>query len=106
MEITLYQLLIESFLSIDYHNINKIGNVDRLKSFSSHLHKSTWSESDGQNKPVQANIGLKHNLMLKDFLPLKEVYDNLNYYHETEKYNVEKHRKILISRLIFKLQHF
>lgn len=76
-------------------------SIENLKSFNSKIKFNT------QLKPEKTNIALLHNLILKDFLPLKSIYENMEYYKvDAENYKIDKHRKILISRLIFKLQHF
>ncbi|KAH9418521.1 hypothetical protein DERP_003846 [Dermatophagoides pteronyssinus] len=61
---------------------------------------------DDRKNETDCNIGLIHNTILKDFSPLRQIYDQMEYYYETEMYRMDKHRKILISRLVQKLQKF
>lgn len=61
---------------------------------------------DDRKNETDCNIGLIHNTILKDFSPLRQIYEQMEYYYETEMYRMDKHRKILISRLVQKLQKF
>lgn len=81
--------------------------IEKLRYLNSKFDNLALVDPEEHSKFAEAtHIGLKHNLMLKDFLPLADIYEKLNYFYETESYKVDKHRKILISRLIFKLQCF
>lgn len=51
-------------------------------------------------------IALKHNFILKDFVPLKDVYDAMYFVEEMRRYIAKRDRKILITRLIHKLGNF
>lgn len=51
-------------------------------------------------------IALKHNFILKDFAPLKNVYDSMYFVEEMRRYVAKRDRKILTTRLMHKLSHF
>ncbi|KAH9507084.1 hypothetical protein DERF_011787 [Dermatophagoides farinae] len=84
-------------------------SIDNLKTLNIWLrsNSSMANDDDGDRKnETDCHIGLIHNSILKDFAPLRPIYERMEYYYETEIYRMDKHRKILINRLIQKLQKF
>ena len=78
-----------------------------LKSLAAEF-KVTLNNLDSSDKlsNVSRDIALKHNFMLKDFLPMKSIYESMHFYDEMQQYETQRDRKILIYRLIDKLENF
>lgn len=67
----------------------------------------TLEDSETNQKLVLSQvIALKHNFILKEFVPLNDVYDAMYFVGEMRRYIAKRDRKILITRLIHKLGNF
>lgn len=93
----------------DRNNLLKKEAIEQTIRLIGSQFKNTVNLGDSENNSkliLSQKIALKHNFILKDFLPLKDLYETLYFYDELQRYNVKRDRKILTTRLIHKLRIF
>ncbi len=95
----------------DTDKTKKIGTIEQtLRQLGAQFKDALALEEDSaertQKQVVSQVIALKHNFILQDFAPLKDVYESMYFVEEMRRYVARRDRKILTTRLLQKLGNF
>ena len=105
-----YFLIINiNYILLDRNNLLKKESLEQTLRLIGNQFKVTLKLDDpetNQKLIFSQQIALKHNFILKDFLPLKDLYEKLIFIDDFQCYVVKRDRKVLTTKLIHKLRNF
>lgn len=98
-----------NWIFLDRKNVQNEFYQKTMKCLASEF-KTALNVSDEGNgikmSLISRDIALKHNFILREFVPLQGIYEKMHFYGELQDYSIQRDRKILTCRLVDKLENF